>query len=139
MQYTSEFEQTENLDINGFFVGWPNPPSNQVFEKLLKSSYKVVLACEGDKLVGFITAISDGVLSAYIPFLEVLPAYQNRGIGAELLAKMKQELSHLYMVDLLCDQDLVGYYQKQGMSAATGAMLRNYQHQSGQAQSASSK
>ncbi len=33
-----------------------------------------------NKVVGFITAISDGVISAYIPLLEVLPKYQNMKI-----------------------------------------------------------
>ena len=34
-----------------------------------------------NQVVGFVTAISDGVLSAYIPFLEVLPEYKSIGIG----------------------------------------------------------
>ena len=37
-----------------------------------------------NQIVGFITAISDGVLSAYIPFLEVFPAYKSKGNGKEL-------------------------------------------------------
>jgi ribosomal protein S18 acetylase RimI-like enzyme len=59
-------------------VGWPNPPSDEVFLKLLKDSYRVVLAFDNEKLIGFISAISDGVLSAYIPLLEVLPEYQSK-------------------------------------------------------------
>lgn len=34
-----------------------------------------------NQVVGFITAISDGVLSAFIPFLEGLPEYKNQGIS----------------------------------------------------------
>tara|TARA_R110000868_G_scaffold242548_1_gene498068 strand:+ start:37177 stop:37596 length:420 start_codon:yes stop_codon:yes gene_type:complete len=134
MKYISDFRKVASLDVAGFFVGWPKPPDDDVFRQLLESSYKVVLALDGEKLVGFITAISDGVLSAYIPFLEVLPQYQSQGIGAELVKRMQGQLSHLYMVDLLCDQELVGYYEKQGMQPATGAMLRNYQNQSGPGQ-----
>lgn len=131
MNYTTNGHVVEQLELNGFFVGWPNPPSEETFKNLLKSSYKVVLAIESNKLIGFITCISDGVLSAYIPFLEVLPEYQGRGIGRELVKKLKNELSHLYMIDLLCDEDLIPYYEKLGMHKAQGACVRNYERQSG--------
>ena len=38
--------------------------------------------------MGFITATSDGALSAAIRLLEVLEAYQGQGIGSELLRRM---------------------------------------------------
>ncbi len=131
MNYYNNIDSLDSLSIDGFFVGWPNPPSNEAFIRLLKGSYRVVMAVDGKKLVGFITAISDGVLSSYIPFLEVLPEYQSKGIGRELVAKMKEQLSHLYMIDLLCDEALVAYYERLGMMPATGAMLRNYNSQNG--------
>jgi len=131
MNYLTETTLLRNFDLDGFFVGWPNPPSTEVLLKLLESSYRVVVAVDDHKLVGFITAISDGVLSAYIPFLEVLPNYQGKGIGKELVSKMREQLSHLYMIDLLCDQSLVSYYERLGMIPATGAMIRNYKNQSG--------
>ena len=112
-------------------MGWPNPPSEETFLRLLKGSYRIILAIQDNRIIGFITAISDGVLSAYIPLLEVLPEYQSKGIGKELLARMKNELSHLYMIDLLCDEELIPYYEKQGMSKATGALIRNYENQNG--------
>src|SRR4051794_25828103 len=91
--------------LQGFFVGWPNPPSPETHLRLLAGSDAVVLAVEGGsgRVVGFVTAITDGVLSAYIPHLEVLPAYQRRGIGRELVRQMIQKLSGLYGIDLLCD------------------------------------
>lgn len=132
MQYTLDINILDELNLDGFFVGWPKPPSNEVLRNLLKGSYKVVLAYEDGKLIGFINSISDGVLSAYIPLLEVLPDYQGNGIGCELVNKLKSELSHLYMVDLLCDESLVPYYKKLGMTKAHGACLRNYDRQSGE-------
>ncbi|WP_218212220.1 GNAT family N-acetyltransferase, partial [Pseudomonas sp. 2822-15] len=80
---------TEEM-LQGFFVGWPNPPSSHTHLKLLEKSTHIVLAVddENEQVVGFITAISDGVLSAYIPLLEVLTEYQGRGIGKELVRRM---------------------------------------------------
>ncbi len=124
-------EELKVEHLNGFFVGWPNPPKNDIFLKLLKGSYKVVIALDNEKVIGFITAISDGVLSAYIPFFEILPEYQSKGIGQRLFSKMKEELSHLYMIDLLCDEELITYYEKIGMQKASGAIIRNYENQNG--------
>ena len=58
----------------GFFVGWPHPPSPETHLRVLRGSAYVVLALDGEQVVGYITAITDGVLAAYIPHLEVLPA-----------------------------------------------------------------
>jgi ribosomal protein S18 acetylase RimI-like enzyme len=108
IHYTDSIEGITPGNLHGFFVGWPNPPSPQTHLKLLSSSDEIVLAvdsCSGD-VVGFITAISDGVLSAYIPLLEVLPEYQQQGIGKTMVKTMLNKLRHLYMIDLLCDPDL---------------------------------
>lgn len=86
---------------------------------------------ESGNVIGFITAISDEVLTAYIPLLEVLPEYKNKGIGKELVNLMLTELNDIYMVDLCCDDDLVPYYNKFGMFKTNGMILRNYAMQSG--------
>ena len=132
IDYTSDLSILGILDLSGFFVGWPNPPSIEVFKKVLNGSYYVVLAIEGNKLVGFVNSISDGVLSAYIPLLEVLPEYQGKGIGKELITILNKKLSEFYMVDLLCDSNLVSYYEKLGMNKTQGAFIRNYGRQSGE-------
>ena len=131
IDYTSDISILDNLEIEGFFVGWPNPPNKENFKRILRGSYKVVLAAENDKLIGFINCVSDGVLSAYIPLLEVLPSYQGKNIGKELVRKMLEGLNHLYMIDLLCDEELIPYYKSFGMEQAQGACLRNYDCQSG--------
>lgn len=119
--------------LTGFFVGWPKPPNPETHLRLMQNSNKIVIAVDEDtnRVVGFITAISDGVLSAYIPLLEVLPEYQNRGIGAELVKRMMQELSDIYMIDLLCDENLQPYYEKFNMLKAKGMLIRNYEMQAG--------
>lgn len=119
--------------LRGFFEGWPNPPTPETHLRLLEGSDEVVIAIDEDTgaVVGFITAITDRVLSAYIPFLEVLPEYRGRGIGSELVRRMLDRLDGLYMVDLLCDKQLIAFYERFGMRGATGAMLRNYKYQAG--------
>ena len=127
---------TDNIgsdQLEGFFVGWPNPPSRETHLRLLKNSDQIVVAIdtEDNKVVGFITAITDHVLAAYIPLLEVLPEYQKQKIGTTLVRKMLEQLQGYYAVDLLCDEDLQPYYEQMGMRRAAGMFLRNYDRQSG--------
>lgn len=112
--------------LSGFFEGWPNPPSASRHLEILTGSDSVVLALAGERVVGFITAISDGVLSAYIPLLEVLPSYRKQGIGSELVRQMLEELRGLNMVDLVCDPELEGFYARLGMKPYTAMIIRNF-------------
>jgi ribosomal protein S18 acetylase RimI-like enzyme len=112
--------------LRGFFVGWPQPPSAERLLELLRSSTYAVVAVDGERVVGFVTAISDGVLSAYVPLLEVLPDYQGRGIGSELARRVLAPLEGLYMVDLACDEELVPFYERLGLMRVGVAMgIRN--------------
>ena len=54
--------------LKGFFVGWPAPPTPETHLRLLQQSDAVVLAVDDatQQVVGFITAISDGVLLSLI-------------------------------------------------------------------------
>jgi len=129
-------ESTEGItseQLKGFFVGWPDPPSPEMHLRILHGSAAIVLAVDDatQQVVGFVTAVSDGVLAAYIPLLEVLPAWQGQGIGTRLVERMLQRLAHLYMIDLLCDATVQPFYATLGMQPATGMFVRNYARQSG--------
>ncbi|GGS87083.1 hypothetical protein GCM10010156_51940 [Planobispora rosea] len=112
--------------LQGFFVGWPAPPSAEQHLAVLRSSHRAIVAMdETGRVVGFINMISDGVLTAFIPWLEVLPAYQGQGIGGELVRRILREAEGLYSVDLVCDPPLRAYYERLGMSPLLGMGLRN--------------
>lgn len=125
IEYVNYIDGIELHNISGFFVGWPNPPSPQKHLELLKNSDYIWLAVDNERVVGFVTAISDNVLSAYIPLLEVLPGYQGLGIGTELVRRMLDSLRDLYMIDLMCDENLTNFYKRLGMSPSHGMIIRN--------------
>jgi len=133
INYTFTTEGISPEQLKGFFDGWLNPVSPETHLRLLRNSDEIVLAIDREtkRVVGFITAITDHVLSAYIPLLEVSPEYRGRGIGKELVDSMLERLGDLYMIDLICDQELQAFYAKRGMREATGMMMRNYDNQSG--------
>ncbi|MGB7342559.1 MAG: GNAT family N-acetyltransferase [Phototrophicaceae bacterium] len=115
----------------GFFVGWSSQPSAETHLRLLQGSYQIWLALDDKMVVGFVSAISDGVLAAFIPNLEVRPHYQGQGIGTELMRRMLQSLQHLYSIDLMCDDDVIPFYERLGLIQARGMLRRNYDNQAG--------
>ena len=125
--YESTLDDVREEDLDGFFEGWPVKPSARRHLLLLRGSDHVILARESEtgRVVGFVTAVGDGVLSAFIPLLEVLPGFQGQGIGTELVRRMLAELEGTYMVDLGCDEDLVAFYERVGMWRTVGMALRD--------------
>ncbi|MGD2101407.1 MAG: GNAT family N-acetyltransferase [Acidimicrobiia bacterium] len=122
---------TEDQLTGGFFEGWPNPPSPATHLRILEQSDHRVIAVRDDKVIGFITAISDGVLSAFITLLEVLPEEHNKGIGQSLMNQLLNDIGDIYMVDLVCDANLSRFYAELGFATATGMSRRNYEMQQG--------
>jgi ribosomal protein S18 acetylase RimI-like enzyme len=88
----------------------------------LRGSHALELALDGEAVVGFVTAISDGVMSAFIPLLEVLPEYQHQRIGSELVQRLLVQLEDLYMIDLCCDAELEPFYSSLGFQTLDRGM-----------------
>lgn len=115
----------------GFFDGWPDPPSPETMLRILDASDHVVIAVRDEKVIGFVTAITDGVLAAFITLLEVLPEHHGKGIGHSLINQMMSQIGDIYMVDLVCDANLSRFYAELGFATATGMSRRDYAMQSG--------
>ncbi len=117
--------------LGGFFTYWLHQPAPETLLRILQGSDHVVLAVDpdADRVVGYITAISDGVSCAYIPHLEVLEALRGSGSGSELVRRMLDKLQPLYMIDLMCDPEVQPFYARLGMRPSTGMIMRNYDRQ----------
>lgn len=126
IRYTTSLDGIDEDDLGGFWAGWPHPPSPEVHRLILRGSEAVVLAWDdaAGRVVGFITAVGDGVLAASIPLLEVLPEYHGRGIGTTLVQRMLAELGDRYIVDLTCDPELVPFYERLGLTRAEAMIVR---------------
>ena len=125
--YTDDLTAVPEDVLHGFFVDWPRRPSPSQHLAVLRGSYRSVVAIDDadGRVAGFVNMLSDGVLTAFIPWLEVLPAYQGQGIGSELMRRILDGTDRFYSVDLVCDAELVPYYERFGMRGWTSAMLRH--------------
>lgn len=122
---------TEDQLAGDFFDGWLDPPPPATLLRILQSSDHVVIAVRNDQVIGFVTAISDGVLSAFITLLEVVPEEQDKGIGHSLINQILDDIGQIYMVDLVCDANLSRFYAELGFATATGMSRRDYAVQAG--------
>jgi ribosomal protein S18 acetylase RimI-like enzyme len=127
IRYTDELGGLSAADLVGFWEGWPTPPSPERHLRALRGSEIAVLAIDDSvgRVVGFVTAVGDGELAAFVPFLEVLPAYRGRGIGRELVRRALDRLGGRYAVDLICDHQLVPFYERLGFTRLTAMAIRD--------------
>lgn len=120
---------TEGLrtgDLVDFFVGWPSPPAIDDRLGILTSADEVVVCRTPDGVViGFATAITDYRFAAYIPLVEVLPEHQRRGIGSQMVQTLLERLRSCYMIDLVCDDDVVSFYERLGGIRINAVAWRN--------------
>jgi GNAT superfamily N-acetyltransferase len=127
--YLSSCEGITPDHLKGFFVGWQHPPTPEEHLRILQTSDVVSLAVETESGlgVGFATAITDGVFSAHIPLVEVVPSCQGQGIGSRLMRHILEQLGDLRMIDLTCDPDVQPFYARLGLTRSTGMMIRSRQ------------
>lgn len=107
-----------------FFVGWPVKPAFEIVQQHFESTENI-FATKGDEVIGFISAFTDVALFAFIPLLEVREDFQGKGIGGELVRKMREHLGPLYAIDLACDPELTPFYEKAGFFRGTAMHLRD--------------
>lgn len=126
--YKKDLDGIESKDLSGFFVEWKKPLSQEQHYQILKNSYFFILAYDSEKnqVVGFINALSDNVSFAFIPMLEVLPEYQNQGIGTKLMNKMLDLLTEMTCIDLTCDKEMQKFYSKFNMINSQSMVIRKY-------------
>lgn len=127
ISYTDSLEGITPEKLNGFFRGWNRGPDAETHLRILQNSDAVVIAIDErtGNVIGFVTAITDRVLTAHIPYVEVVPNYRGRGIGRELTRRMMEKLKDYYLVGLVCGLGLQGFYSSFGMTPASAMILRS--------------
>lgn len=124
-----EYKINDNIipiELDCFFQNWKSPPSSEIRSKLLNGSDLIITARENDTLVGFLTAISDGTMHAFITLVEVLETHQGKDIGKQL---MKLAISHFkgyYDIVLITDPDKGAFYKKFGFNEIYGMHIRDF-------------
>ena len=93
---------------------WSSAQKPDLLHKALLASHSLVTAWAESKLVGLGNAISDGYLVVYYPHLLVLPEYQGRGIGTELMRRLMARYQGFHQHMLVADGRALDFYRKCG-------------------------
>lgn len=129
-----EYEINDSVILNEldcFFQNWISPPSSEIKDKLLDGSDLIITARENGKLVGFLAAISDGAMHAFITLVEVLEAYQGKGIGKHLVKLAISHFKGYYDIVLITDPDKGAFYKKFGFNEIYGMHIRDFTYGKG--------
>lgn len=113
------------VDHAEFFVGWPVKPSYELVMKHFEASHPLFLLNENSDVVGFISALTDHALYAFIALLEVRKSEQGKDYGKFLVAEMLKSLAGIYAIDLVCDADVESFYRPFGFTKQIAMSQRN--------------
>lgn len=95
-------------------VEWDSGNYPKKLKIALNNSHCVYAAYDGEKLVGLINALSDGIMTTYFHYLLVRPEYQDQGIGKKLVELMLDEYDDFARKAIIAYDSEVEFYKKCG-------------------------
>ncbi len=113
---TKEFTQEDLRDLF-LSVEWSSGHYPDKLAAAMKNYETVLTAWEGDKLIGLISAMDDGVMTAYIHYLLVRPEHQGRGIGRELVRLTTERYKDYLRILLVAYDNEIDFYKRCGFTA----------------------
>jgi GNAT superfamily N-acetyltransferase len=104
-------------------VAWVRPATEAELGAVLAAG-PAVGAWNGEELVGFVRALSDGHLAAYIEDVMVHERCRHLGVGSVLMTRLLQELDGVAVVTLFCAPGTAPFYQQQGFQPSESVILQ---------------
>lgn len=118
IQYKAEIPDADSFFTLYRTTGWDKDEKKQKEQlyEAIKNSWYMISVYSDDELIGCGRIISDGYLHAFITEMIILPAYQGKGIGKEILNLLvnKASTSGITDIQLFCAQGKKDFYLKNG-------------------------
>ena len=117
---THEFTPAE-LERLFLSVEWSSGHFPDKLAAAMKGYKTVYSAYDGDKLVGMICSMDDGVMNAYVHYLLVDPEYHGKSIGRKLVEMTKQHYKDYMRICVIAYDTAVRFYEQCGFAISEGA------------------
>lgn len=95
-------------------VDWSSGHFPEKLVIAMKNFKTVYSAWDGDKLVGMICAMDDGIMNAYVHYLLVNPAYHDQTIGRTLVEMAKEHYKDYLRIAVIAYDDESHFYENCG-------------------------
>lgn len=117
-KYTHDFNRKE-LERLFLSVDWESGRYPDKLVEAMKGYPTVISAWHGDRLVGMACTMDDKVMTAYVHYVLVDPAYQGYGIGGKLVELTKERYADYLRILLVAYPDKIPFYEKYGFKNET--------------------
>ena len=117
---THNFSRKELQDLF-LSVEWSSGHFPGKLKTAMKNFETVYSAWDEDKLVGLVAAMDDGIMTAYVHYLLVHPDYQLKGIGKELIERIKNHYKDYLRIVVVAYDDEIKFYEYCGFEKADDA------------------
>ena len=119
---THNFSKKELEDLF-LSVEWSSGHFPEKLVIAMKNFETVFSAWDGDTLVGLVCAMDDGIMNAYVHYLLVRPEYQLKGIGKELLERIKTHYKDYMRIVVVAYDVEMKFYEYSGFEKAEDASV----------------
>ncbi len=119
----SEDKEIDRSQLETLFlsVGWESGKVPDRLQRAVRGYDTVISAWEDGWLVGLIAAMDDGEMTAYVHYLLVHPDVQSKGIGGELLERLKGKYAGYLKIALIGEHPAAKFYAAHGFSTENDA------------------
>jgi len=104
-------------------VGWSRPANEEELREVLQAG-PAGGAWDGERLVGFVRALSDGHLASYIEDVMVHQDYRRGGVGDLIMSRLLREIKQSANVSLFCERPVARFYERHGFRATSYVLMQ---------------